>query len=377
MNTKKKTNTKLTNEIIDSRLLESNRPIVRIGDVINSATKIKWKCTTCDRAWDTTPNSVLNLSSGCPCCAGNTRLTESDIDSKIDGRGIIRLGSYVNYDTTIEWQCTTCHHRWMASPNNIVRGTGCPICSELIKGRVKRLGQHDRVISILTNKHLVLQSPYTRIIDKHTIECVLCDHTWEVRLNDIVNNGTGCPSCAGLVKLTNGVIDRRLIADDRCIVRVGDTVNASTKIEWRCQHGHHWYATPDSVLNLRSGCPICGRVGFASHLYFKRNPHKRDIPGLLYFVEGEYSNRRFVKIGITEKDVVRRFAGNIKKYQIREIATRALTLYEAYQLEQEILHKYIDRSYQPSDDFDGKTECLEYDPKIIEDILQNYFMVLS
>lgn len=374
MNTKKKTNTKLTNEVIDNRLLKSNRPITRIGSVVNSATKIKWKCTTCNHEWDTTPNSVLNLNSGCPHCAGNTKLTESDIDDRIDGRGIVRVGSYVNYDTPIKWQCTNCFHAWNASPNNVLHGTGCPICSEWIKGQVKSLGQYDRVIATLSDKQLALQSPYTRVMDKHTVECLTCGHKWEVRLNDIVNNDNSCPSCAGLVKLTNEVVDQRL--NDRHIVRVGDVINATTKIEWKCQYNHSWYATPDSVLNLQSGCPVCGRVGFASHLYFKRNPHKRDINGMLYFIEGEYNNKHFIKIGITEKTVARRFAGDIKKYQIREIATRSATLYEAYLLEQEILHKYIDRLFQPSGDFDGKTECLQYDPKIIEDILQNYFTPL-
>lgn len=375
LNTTKKTNTKLTNEIVDARLTETNRPIIRISNVVNSSTKIDWRCTTCDYVWGTTPNSVLNLKSGCPRCNGKMKLTVDDVDTRLANRHLVRIGQYINYDTPIAWQCADCCTEWDASPNNILRGTGCPACSELVKGRTKSLGQYDRAVSTLLNKQLALRSPYTRIIDKHTIECQMCDHVWDVRLNDIVNNDTGCPSCAGLTKLTNEVVDQRLLTNNRQLVRVGSVVNATSKIEWKCHHGHSWNATPDSVLNLMSGCPMCGRVGFASKSYFNRNPHKRTISGILYLVEGNHNNIRFIKIGITEKNVVRRFAGDIKKYQIREIASRRMELYDAYQLEQEVLHKYIDKFYQPSPDFDGKTECLRYDPTIIEDILQTYFMI--
>lgn len=375
MNTKKKTNTKLTNEAVDSRLLEATRPIIRIGNVVNSATKIKWNCTVCAHEWDATPNSVLNLGSGCPSCAGTIKHTAATIDDKIGGRRIVRIGEYVNYDTPIEWECAECHHAWMASPNNILHGTGCPVCSAQAAGKTKSLGQYDRVCDILVTNQLTLITPYTRIIDKHTINCQVCNHSWDVRLNDIVNNNNGCPSCTGLVKLTNEIVDQRLVTGNRMLVRVGDIVNATTKIEWKCQHGHLWSATPDSVLNLQSGCPMCNNVGVPGKLYFERCPHKKNVPGRLYLIEGEYNDVRFIKVGITERAVNRRFAGDLQKYQIQEISHIETTMWNAYQLEQEILHKYIDRLYQPSPEFDGKTECLRYDPKIIKDILQTYFMV--
>ena len=373
MTTQKKTNTKLTNELIDSRLLNEKRPIVRVSNVVNSSTKLTWKCTDCDHAWNATPNSVLNLKSGCPRCSGKLKLTNADIDRALGTRHIVRVGDYVNYDTPIQWKCIACSNEWMSSPNNILHGTGCPVCSDTIKGKAKSLSQYDRVHEILAYKQLTLITPYTRIIDKHTIKCQTCSYVWDIRLNDVVNNHHGCPSCAGLVKLTNDKIDKRLLESNRSLIRIGDVVNATTKIEWKCQHNHIWKATPDSVLNLMSGCPVCGRVGFASKRYFERNPHKRNMPGLVYLIEGTYNDTRFIKIGITEKTVTRRFSGDIKKYQIREIARKETTLWDAYTIEQAILQQYIGDLHQPSDEFDEKTECLRYDPKIIEDILDTYF----
>ena len=34
-------------------------------------------------------------------------------------------------------------------------------------------------------------------------------------------------------------------------------VNAKTKLEWKCELGHVWEATPDSIRNKNSWCPIC------------------------------------------------------------------------------------------------------------------------
>ena len=34
-------------------------------------------------------------------------------------------------------------------------------------------------------------------------------------------------------------------------------LNNRTKVQWECQHGHRWHATPDNVLNGKQWCPQC------------------------------------------------------------------------------------------------------------------------
>jgi hypothetical protein len=92
----------------------------------------------------------------------------------------------------------------------------------------------------------------------------------------------------------------------------------------------------------------------------------------MYLVEGEFSNKKFLKIGITQRTVKIRFSRD-SKYNIKEIASRTLTLYEAFQLEQEILKKYNSYRVRLDDEFDGKTECLCYSKQIIVDIVLDYF----
>jgi len=205
------------------------------------------------------------------------------------------------------------------------------------------------------------------------MRCNICEHRWKVRLNDVINNDVGCPSCAGLIKLTNTSVDRLLKEQKRNITRIGDIINARTKIEWKCSNNHSWSTTPDSVLNLLSGCPMCNRVGHASKEYFKRNPHKKKAPGLLYLIQLTYNNQIFVKVGITENNVTRRFAGDIQRYKIKEIASKQMSLYDAFLIEQEILNCYVKYLAKPSSTFGGKTECMQIAQDNVQLIIDSYF----
>lgn len=372
---KKKTNKpKLTNEIVDSRLISNQRTVKRIGDIINSSTKLEWCCTVCDYRWYTTANSILNLKSGCSSCYGNVKYTNEDIDEKIKNRSIVRISQCDGMMVPITWECTQCLDQWNASPSNIInRNSGCPQCSLVISGKKKSIGQLPRIQSTMSDKKLVLLSPYTRVIDKHNVRCEICTYCWEVRLNDIMNNDNGCPQCSRRLPLTNEMIDTRLLENNRNIIRVGNVVNATTKIEWQCTYNHVWMAVPDSVINAGSGCPTCSNVGRPGLLYFKHNPHKKLCDGILYLVRGEHNNITFIKVGITTRNVIQRYHGFVKDYNIEEIVSKPMNFYEAYLREQEILQEYLADLYAPSVDFGGRTECIRYDEKIIQDIKSKYF----
>ena len=33
--------------------------------------------------------------------------------------------------------------------------------------------------------------------------------------------------------------------------------NQKSKLLWRCELGHQWWATPESIIHLNSWCPVC------------------------------------------------------------------------------------------------------------------------
>lgn len=301
-----------------------------------------------------------------------TKVTAEEIDKRVGGihTSIRRVGEYKNYDTRIEWKCD-CGHTWEATPNNIIsKKSGCPVCALVTMGKKKSSGQADRVVSILAERGIYTKQHYTKVTARYDFGCNKCGHEWQTTMNCVVNSGSGCPKCAGLAKMTNTDVDARLLAESRPITRVGEYVNATTKIQWKCHKCQGvWEASPDSVLNNNtSGCAVCGRLGTLSRKYFERNPQKRDVMGYVYLVEGEYNNIRFLKVGITEHTVEKRFSAD-GKYNIKMIHAKQLPLGEAYEIEQMLLQRHITSLYKPSENFGGKTECLVYNETIKRDIL--------
>lgn len=187
---------KLTNEIVDQRLLENNSSIKRIDNYKNHRIKIRWQCLKCNNIWLAKTYYVLSHSNACPTCSGLMNLSNEIVDErlKLQNRKIERIGNYVNNHTKIEWKCLTenCNNIWNAVP-----------------------------ISVLHNK-------------------------------------TGCPRCGKTGKLSNEIVDRRLIETTRNIERIGDYINNRIKINWKCLECNNiWKTSSGNILDNKTGCPRC------------------------------------------------------------------------------------------------------------------------
>ena len=228
---------RVTNAVIDEKL--TNRKIKRIGDCINSSSKIEFVCLIDGYKWYATPNKIISAGRGCPKCGGSLPLTNEVIDEKLlsEHRKIKRVGNLIhNNKTKLEWECLSCNHHWFAMPGNVlnVNKTGCPECKRKL---------------------------------------VLCNQS---------------------KKLTNEKIDERI--KGRNIKRIGDFLGyKDIKMEWECLiDGHRWFASPGNILNgNKSGCPFCKNKNeeeihqiilknIKTYSFFK--PHKSFI----------FNNRRYI-----------------------------------------------------------------------------------
>lgn len=69
-------------------------------------------------------------------------------------------------------------------------------------------------------------------------------------------NGSGCPKCAGTLRITNQIIDERI--HNRSFKRIGNCKGNKTKITWQCLVCCHiWLATPSDIVRSKIGCPKC------------------------------------------------------------------------------------------------------------------------
>lgn len=99
-------------------------------------TVLRCRCKICGHNWETKASNLLN-NKRCPQCGMKKRfsaITKSydvfiseiqDINPNIN-----IIGPYVNTHTKIECECLLDGCRWYATPSNLLKGTGCPICNQ-------------------------------------------------------------------------------------------------------------------------------------------------------------------------------------------------------------------------------------------------------
>ena len=81
-------------------------------------------------------------------------------------------------------------------------------------------------------------------------------HKWEALPGNIKSQKNWCPKCAGKEKGT--IKEMKEIAKKRkgkCLSI--KYINNRTNLEWECDKGHQWKATPISIKNHSSWCPEC------------------------------------------------------------------------------------------------------------------------
>jgi len=93
---------------------------------IDSKSKLKWQCED-GHVWNATVSNVMR-GAWCPECAGNKKPDISSMNRIANERGGKCLSSqYINSRTKLKWQCKN-GHTWEAIPDNVKRGSWCPVC---------------------------------------------------------------------------------------------------------------------------------------------------------------------------------------------------------------------------------------------------------
>jgi len=164
---------------------------------------------------------------------------------------------YQHIKAKLRWKCKE-GHEWEATPDNIKRGTWCPICGIRKRADSQRL-TIDEMRKIANQRGgLCLSDKYINTITPLKWKCK-GGHEWEASPNNI-KRGSWCPYCSHHVKLA--IEEMQKIAKERngeCLSK--EYINIDTKLRWRCKEGHEWEATPYHIKNREQWCPHCaGKV---------------------------------------------------------------------------------------------------------------------
>lgn len=124
-----------TTAIFKKELFDVNQNIRVLGEYVSAKTPIECKCLIDGTIWEPTPNALL-CGAGCPECgriASNKNSTKTNAEFtmqlSVANPNIIPLQEYIQAKIKILVKCSKCGHMWMAAPDGLLQGTGCPHCA--------------------------------------------------------------------------------------------------------------------------------------------------------------------------------------------------------------------------------------------------------
>lgn len=133
------------------RLSIVNPNIEVIGKYSNCRTPVLCKCKIDGNEWHASPSHLL-AGRGCLVCCGKSKKTHEQFIQELQdiNSNITILGEYINYETKLLCRCDICGHEWYATPHNLLKYRGCPICK---KSQGERM-----VVNYLKSNHIDYQS---------------------------------------------------------------------------------------------------------------------------------------------------------------------------------------------------------------------------
>lgn len=185
-----------TQEQFVQELKNVNPNITVIGKYINTRTPILCKCNICNYVFTPTPTNLLN-GHGCASCAGLKKKTHKEFIEQLNkiSNTVVVLSTYVNDGTKVKCQCKICGNTFEQTPNHLLKGVKCPVCSKKQMGLNKRKTHQDFVKELnKINQDIELLSEYTRSTDKITVRCKLCGRIYNIIANNLLR-GNCCTCC--------------------------------------------------------------------------------------------------------------------------------------------------------------------------------------
>lgn len=182
------------NDKFDKFLIDNKTGIIRLDDYKKSSAHIKCKCLKCHHIWQPLASNII-AKHGCPKCSNNIKLTNEIIDTKLIElkKDIIRLQSYVNARQSAQWKCTNCKKKFKTSWDNIInknkKGCGCKGGIFLFTKKYAQKFIGNRNIKIIGNPlPRTKKTTFKCLVCKNTWKSIIGNVCRK-------KNPSGCPNC--------------------------------------------------------------------------------------------------------------------------------------------------------------------------------------
>ena len=117
------------------------------------------------------------------------------------------------------------------------------------------------------NSNVEIIGDFIRSNIKLPVRCKICNYEWTATPSSL-RLGSGCPQCAGTLKITHEQFVAKLQVLQPDIIPLTKYINCKTKITVRCNVCNHIWSTQPYHLTAKSGrtgCPKCSRKVRKSH----------------------------------------------------------------------------------------------------------------
>jgi len=330
---------------------------------VNTHTKL---LVTCNEHGDflVTPNNHISKLSGCKQCSISRRATKRSLTTAqwVERANTVHAGfydyglvDYVNIHSKVTIVCPD-HGIFTQQPiNHTKQQQGCPTCyretpKNMFESKANMVHKNKYCYSL--SNYIHSNTPITIICNKHG------------QFSQTPNNhllGHGCSKCSNtytppvgvFFDICNQVHQHGFDYDE------SSYINLKSKLRITCSD--HGEFIQSASTHMHGGiCPKCMykmNLGY-SNIFFAKYPYKKVQPCIVYLVRLTSGHEEFYKIGITVRDVVRRFRVQ-NKYTVEQLCTIPTTLYWAVVLEQDLLDLVMidSQKYIPRQQLSGKHEC--------------------
>ena len=177
--------------------LKITNPNVEVLGVYSGAdTKILHKCKLDGYEWFATPENVKKYKS-CPMCYNKPRNPHENYVNRISeiNPNVIPIETYKTCKDKILHKCRVCGNEWKTTPEVILMGCGCPLCSikKQTKEKTKTNDQYLLELSQI-NPNIEPLEEYKNSNTPIKHRCKIDNYEWFVTPAHLLHD-TGCPLC--------------------------------------------------------------------------------------------------------------------------------------------------------------------------------------